>query len=167
LGLIFMAERRYIVRYPHMGPEESRIWHKFLAMTSLRFINIEYDVRVGTGFIPKWLEEEYKTKLELYNKGLISRKELELTEATIKSVSALTKLRIDAVGETEREIWIFEVKPRAGRSALGQLESYYFWFIRQRRPTKPVRLACVCYEVDPNLEPIFASKGIRIFRVPR
>ena len=162
-----MARFRVIPRYPHMGPTENEIWHKFLATTPLRFINIQYDVRVGTGFIPKWLEEEYEMKKKLYEQGLISRKDLEVVESIIKSVSALTKLRIDAVGETEKEIWIFEVKPRAGRSALGQLESYYWWYIRQYKPTKPVRLACVCYEVDYNLQPIFASRGIRIFRVPR
>ncbi len=167
MGLIIMARFRVIPRYPHMGPIESEIWHKFLALTSLNFIRLEYDVRVGTGFIPKWLEEEYRTKLELYEKGLISRRELEITESIIKSVSALTKLRIDVVGETRDAIWIFEVKPRAGRSALGQLESYYWWYLRQYRPSKPVRLACVCYEVDPNLKPIFEAKGIRIFTVPR
>jgi len=135
-------------------------------MTPLRFIRLEYDVRVGTGYIPAWLEAEYREKLRLYEKGLISRRELELTEATIKSFRSLTQLRIDVVGETDREVWIFEVKPRAGRSALGQLEAYYWWYLKQYRPTKPVRLACVCYDVDRNLEPIFHSKGIKIFRVP-
>ena len=154
-------------RYPHMGPQESIIWHKFLALTDLRFIKIEYDVRVGTGYLPKDLQEEYQRRLELYRQGLITYRELREIEAIVESVSALTKLRIDAVGETERHIWLFEVKPRAGRSALGQLESYHFWYVQQYKPTKPVRLACVCYEVDPNLETIFDMRGIRIFRVPR
>lgn len=167
MGLITMVEIRVIPRYPHMGPQESIIWHKFLAMNIIQFDRIEYDVRVGTGFIPKWLEEEYKAKRKLYEQGLISYRELEITEATLKSISALTKLRIDAVGYTKDSIWIFEVKPRAGRSALGQLESYYYWFLRQRKPDKPVRLAVVCYEVDPNLRPIFEAKGIRVFTVPR
>jgi len=165
--MIAMARWKILPRYPHMGPQEAIIWHKFLAMNILDFIKIEYDVRVGTGYLPKWLEMEYEDKVRLYEKGLITRKELEVTEAIIKSVTSLTKLRIDAVGETKDAIWIFEVKPRAGRSALGQLESYYYWYVRQYRPRKPVRLACVCYEVDPNLEPIFRSKGIYIFKVPR
>ena len=158
---------RIFPRYPHMGPEESRIWHKFLALTDLNFIKIEYDVRVGTGYIPEHLMSEYLRRKELYEKGLIDYRTLREIEAVIESVGALTKLRIDAVGETPRHIWIFEVKPRAGRSALGQLESYHFWYLRQYRPAKPVRLACVCYEVDKNLEPIFHTRGIRIFKVPR
>jgi len=155
-----------IPRYPHMGPEESRIWHKFLSLTKLNFIRIDYDVRVGTGYLPKYLQDEYMRKKELYEKGLITYDELKITESIIKSTTALTQLRIDAVGETEKNIWIFEVKGRAGKGALGQLESYHYWYLRQYKPTKPVRLAVVCYEVDANLEPIFKSKGIEIFQVP-
>jgi len=154
------------VRYPHMGPEESKIWHKFLSLTSLNFIKINYDVHVGTGYVPKYLQDEFLRKKELYEKGLITYDEFKITESILKSTTALTQLRIDAVGETDDKVWIFEVKPRAGRSALGQLESYYYWYVRQFRPSKPVRLAVVCYEVDANLEPIFKSKGIEVFRVP-
>jgi len=158
---------RVFPRYPHMGPEESKIWHRFLSATRMRFTRIDYDVRGGTGYIPSWLEREYRTKLELYEKGLITQRDLELTEATLKSTQALTQLRIDVVAETDDAIWILEVKPRAGRSALGQLEAYYFWFMKQFRPAKRVRLGVVCYEVDRNMEPIFASRGIAIFKVPR
>ncbi len=153
-------------RYPHMGPEEAKIWDKFLAMTKLNFIRIDYDVHVGTGYLPEYLEKEYIRKKELYEQGKITKEEFGEIEAVVKSITALTQLRIDAVGETDREIWIFEVKPRAGRSALGQLESYRYWYIRQFRPSKPVRLATVSYEVDKNLEPIFKSKGIENFTVP-
>lgn len=155
-----------VPRYPHMGPEECRIWHKFLATTKLNFIRIDYDVHVGTGYIPDYLMKEYLRRKEQYEKGIITYEEFHEIEAVVKSITALTQLRIDAVGETDREIWIFEVKPRAGRSALGQLEAYRFWYVRQFRPAKPVRLAVVCYDVDKNLEPIFASKGIEVFRVP-
>lgn len=156
---------RIFPRYPHMGPEESKIWHKFLATADLNFVRINYDVRVGVGVIPKSLEEEYLRRKELYEKGLIDYRSLREIEAQIESVKALTQLRIDVVAETADKIYIIEVKPRAGRSALGQLESYYFWYLQQYRPTKPVSLAVVCYEVDRNLEPIFFSKGIVIFKV--
>ena len=155
-----------VPRYPHLGPEEAKIWHKFLATTDLNFIKIEYDVHVGTGYIPDYLMKEYLRRKEQYEKGIITYKEFHEIEAVVKSITALTQLRIDAVGETEKNIWIFEVKPRAGRSALGQLESYHYWYVRQFRPSKPVRLAVVCYDDDKNLEPIFQSKGIEVFRVP-
>ncbi len=152
-------------RYPHMGPMEAQIWHKFLATTDLKIININYDVRVGTGAVPKDIMDEYQRRLELYNKGLATLDYVKEYESIIKSITALTQLRIDVVAETPDEIFIIEVKPRAGRSALGQLESYHFWYLKQFSPTKPVRLAVVCIDVDRNVEPIFIQRGIRIFKV--
>jgi len=152
-------------RYPHMGPIESEIWHRFLALTDLVFINLKYDVSVGVGVIPKSIQQEYLRRKELFEKGLIDYRTLREIEAVVKSISYITKLRIDVVGETADHVWIFEVKPRAGRSALGQIESYHFWYARQYRPIKPIRLAVVCREVDRNMEPLFATRGIRIFRV--
>jgi len=152
-------------RYPHMGPIESEIWHKFLAVTELNFIRINYDVSVGRGYIPAYLMEEYKHKKELYEKGLLDYRSLREVEAVIESASYLTKLRIDVVAETSEHIWIIEVKPRASKSALGQLECYRFWYVKQHRPAKAVRLAIVCYDVDRNVEPLFNLKGIRIFKL--
>jgi len=129
--------------YPHMGPYESEIWQRFLLTTDMRFIKIDYDVRVGPGYDPG---EQYPENIR-------------------KMAIALTQLRIDAVAETPNEIWIFEVKPRAGRSALGQLEAYGYWYLRQYRPTKLVRLAVVCREVDPNMVEVFRERGIHIFKV--
>ncbi|MCD6590287.1 hypothetical protein J7K74_03850 [Candidatus Woesearchaeota archaeon] len=126
-----------------MGPMEKVIWDKFLLTTPLKFIKIEYDVRVGPGYVPKEKYPEY----------------------IIRMAKALTQLRIDAVGHQKERIWIFEVKPRAGRSALGQLESYRYWYIKDYKPTKPVQLAVVAYYIDPNLEPIFEHRGIYVFLV--
>lgn len=155
------------LRYPHMGPEEARIWTEFLRKTDMKFIRIDYDVRVGTGYVPKYLIDqlEYYKRMARINRKF--QKDLELTRAIIKSVSSLTKLRIDAVGETNNEIWIFEVKPRAGRSALGQVEAYGYWYVKQFKPRKVVKLAIVCRDVDPNLVPIFEARGIYVFNVSK
>ena len=163
-----MEAYRFIRRYyPHMGPQEVELWTRFLSQTDMRFIRIDYDVRVGPGYVPREYSEKYKTIQELLKKGLIKPEQAEVLKAVLEDATALTKLRIDAVGETEKEIWIFEVKPRAGRSALGQLEAYYYWYVREYKPKKPVKLAVVCYEVDPNMKPIFEERGIKIFTVKR
>ena len=130
-------------RYPHMGPKECEIWTRFLTKTKMKFIRVDYDVRVGPGFDPGPQYEENIRRMAI----------------------ALTQLRIDAVAETEKEIWIFEVKPRAGRSALGQLLSYAYWYIRQYSPKKPIRLAVVCEQVDPNMPPVYEERGVEIFVV--
>ena len=130
-------------RYPHMGPIEAMIWTDFLRKTNLEFINIEYDVKVGPGNIPPGMED-------------IARE---------TGFDILTKLRIDAVGETKNEIWVFEVKYRAGRSALGQLIAYADWFMYEYSPKKPLRLAVVCRQVDNNMIEPFRRRGIEIFIV--
>jgi len=130
-------------RYPHMGPWEAEIWTDFLRVTDLKFIRIDYDVKVGPGNIPPGYEEL----------------------ARLTGMDELTKLRIDAVAETPDEIWIFEVKPRAGRSALGQLLAYANWFYQEYRPGKPVRLAVVCRDVDRNMVEVYRRYGIQVFRV--
>ena len=77
----------------------------------------------------------------------------------------IAQLRIDAVGYTENEVWLFEVKPRAGRSALGQLLGYANWYLHDFRPEKPLRLGVVCEMVDANMAPLFRRYGIRVFVV--
>jgi len=151
------------LRYPHMGKIESALWTDFLRKTKLRFIDIKYDIRVGIPIIPRRYLETYaylKSKEKLTPHEY---RELKILEATIECFTALTKLRIDAVGETENEIWIFEVKPRAGRSALGQLLSYGEWYRKQFNPMKPIKLAVVCYNVDPSMKYIFDRFGIHVF----
>jgi len=136
-------ERWWRPRYPHMSPTEQAIWDAFLRVCPLEFISVGYDVRVGPGYVPEWLKEP------------------EL----IKMSRMLTQLRIGVVAETDTEIWIFEVKPRAGRSALGQLEAYGYWYIREKAPAKPVRLGVICRYVDPNMAAVFEARGIDVFVV--
>lgn len=160
------ARKFLALKYPHMGPYEAYIWDEFLRKTKLKFIRIDYDVRVGVPNVPDWLIEKLRKLEQQLKQGDESvRREYEVVKATYESFSALTKLRIDAVGETENEVWIFEVKPRAGRTALGQLLAYVDWYRRDFRPTKPLRAACVCIAVDPSLKPVFDRYGIQIFNV--
>ena len=84
-------------RYPHMSKEEAQIWTDFLKTFEIPFLKIEYDVHLGEGIPPKPGEPEWLTRLK----------------------RAITRKRVDAIAETEQDIWIFEVKPRIGMSALG------------------------------------------------
>ena len=153
------------LRYPHLGPIEVEIWNEFLRKTDLKFIRIDYDVRVGMAKIPPYYYERYRYLKKMAEVDPKYKEELRVVEATIKSFEALTKLRIDAVGETKDAIWIFEVKPRAGRSALGQLLSYAYWYEKQYKPRKVIKLAVVCTAVDTNLIPLYDKYGIYIFNV--
>jgi hypothetical protein len=129
--------------YPHMGKLEKEIWDRFLMTTNLTFTKIEYDVRVGPGNPPA----------------------APLPPDIAAMWDALTKLRIDAVGYRKTEIWIFEVKVRAGRSALGQVDSYLYWFRKERNPSLPTQAAIVCKYVDNNIVEVAMAKNIWIFQV--
>jgi len=137
------AKEFIMPRYPHMSPQEADIFNRFLRTTKLKFLRAAYDIRVGPGHVPEWLVEP----------------------AIIKSVKAITQLRIDALLEAPDAFWIFEVKPRAGRSALGQLEAYGYWFMHDYAPMKTIRLACVAREVDTNMVRLFEAHAIEVFVV--
>jgi len=140
---------RYFIRtkYPHMGPWEAAIWNDFLLWTNLQFIVVYYDTRVGPGYDPG---PAYPPE--------VRRMALELT-----------KLRIDACAQSPDACWIFEVKPRAGRSALGQLLSYAHYIMKDYPPPSglPLRLGVVCRYVDVNMREVFMSRGIVVFEVPK
>lgn len=132
-----------IPRYEHMLPDERNIWHRFIVPRESQYIKITYDLHLGEGSPP--LLDDTKQ---------------------VKAVKAATsRSRVDAIGETPVEIIIYEVKSRAGKSALGQLLNYRQLYLKEYNPTKPVRLAVVCERLAPDILPTFKSYGIEIFIV--
>jgi hypothetical protein len=99
--LIEMMERAY-GRFIHMGPQDKAIWARFLLSGGTKLGPFEYDVRVGDGVPMPASSSQMELKLAL----------------------ALTTKRIDALGWSTGKRIIFEVKPRAGLSAIGQLIGY-------------------------------------------
>jgi len=139
-----MAATEWIrTRYAHMLEDEARIWTKFLRTTDLVFENITYDVHLGSGVLPRPGDPEYMQRL----------------------LSAVTKKRVDAVGETSDAIWIFEVKPRIGMSALGQLIIYFDLYQEQYRPVKPVLLAAIGEREAPDIRAAFDLYAANIILV--
>jgi len=172
VGLKGWGERRYEPqvellrpRYPHMGPYEARLWDTFLKKPPWRIEKVEYDVRVGPGYTPPWLRERLVKIFEKKRLGIPLTRDEELDLSVAESARAITQLRIDVVVHTPEKVYLVEVKPRAGRSALGQLEAYIYWYLRQYKPAKPVRLAIVCRELDRNMAPIFAERGVEVHLV--
>ncbi len=139
-----MAQATWIrTRYPHMLEDEARIWTKFLEKTDLAFETISYDVHLGTGIPPLPRDPGWMKDL----------------------LSAVTKKRVDAIGETADAIWIFEVKPRIGMSALGQLITYFELYQEQYRPVKPVLLAAIGEREAPDIRAVFELNAIKIIVV--
>ena len=126
-----------------MLADEARIWTKFLQTTNLEFIKIDYDVHLGTGILPLPGDPEYMRRL----------------------LSAVTKKRVDAVGETAEDIWLFEIKPRVGMSALGQLVTYFELYQAQYQPRKGIMLAAIGEREAPDIRAAFDLYAVNIILV--
>lgn len=129
--------------YPHMMADEARIWTKFLETTELKFEQVTYDLHLGTGVLPVVGEPEFMKVLK----------------------SAVTRKRVDAVGETADAIWIFEIKPRVGMSALGQLINYFELYQQEYRPLKPVKLAAIGEREAPDIRGTYTLHEVNIILV--
>ena len=138
-----LATKWIRTHYPHMLEDEARIWTKFLQTTELDFTKIDYDVHLGAGLLPLPTDPEYMRRL----------------------LSAVTKKRVDAVGETAEDIWIFEVKPRIGMIALGQLVNYVELYQAEYRPTKAIMLAAVGEREAPDIRAAFDLYAVNIILV--
>ena len=92
-----MPYRKYL-KYPHLRPEDAKIWDEFMASNPTFFKEVEYDVKVGEG-------RDYSN----YPEGPI-KQDMEL----------LSKKRIDVIGFTDEEIYVIEIKPKAEMKAIGQ-----------------------------------------------
>jgi hypothetical protein len=126
--------------FTHLLPLERPIWARYLEATGEEFQSLTYDLHLGEGAAidptwPEWL---------------------------VRQVRAVSRKRVDVIGETSGAVILFEVKPRCGMSALGQLLCYRELYVAEHRPRKRVRLVCVCGRVEPDVSGVFASFGVEI-----
>lgn len=113
----FKYEKRY--HYPHMKPNDIEIWERCIAAHPRLLDFVEYDVEVGSGapFDPI------------------------VNDQTNGDVNSLYKRKIDVVGYKGEDIYIIEIKPNAGTSAIGQVKGYKRLFERdfpEQKVTAPV-----------------------------
>jgi len=131
------------IKYPHMLPYEAELWDRFLRVRTPLFVSIEYDVHVGDA-------PEPSPTLPDYLRGMFQ---------------SVYKHRIDAVAHDPDRIYVIEVKPRAGLSALGQVLAYKFLYERDYKPAKPVEMRIVCERKEMNIDEIAAQQNVYIWQV--
>lgn len=132
-----------LTKYPHMSTEDTIIWNRFLEAYGREYDSFDYDIKVGEGEAPRpTLPDNYK-----------------------KMVRDLTRKRIDAVGYKPGEIHIFEVKPFAKLSALGQILAYAELYTDTFTFSDTLRAAVVCENVDSDLKKVLTKYNVTVILV--
>lgn len=111
-----------LFKFPRMSSEDVVIWKKFLEKFGKDYTSFDYDFKVGSGTDPG----------------------PEVPEAFRIDFIELSKKRIDAIGYSPDGVSIFEVKPRAGTQALGQLLTYKKLYEKAYPERKIKEVAVVC-----------------------
>ena len=141
LGIGVKPELR--MKYPHMMPEDTIIWKKFIENGLFLPDLVWYDVRVGRGISIPSGQPDWMQRMADYT----------------------DKKRIDMVWKTGPTWWVIEAKPFAGVVALGQALFYAELFEAEYVPGQPVLRGIITDHVDLDVKPIFDKAGIVVFEV--
>ena len=130
-------------RFIQMMPGDVPLWQRYIVQHGEYFDRFEYNRHVGEGveLDPSWPPN------------------------IVKAALALTQKRIDAVGYRGPEVWIFEVKPDAGLSALGQVLAYRTLWNRDPANPKVTYLAIITDRLNPDEAFLFDTYGVRVYIV--
>lgn len=131
------------VRYPHMMPEDTLIWRKFVENSDGIPDEVWYDVRVGKAVEVPSGQPEWMVKFAEYS----------------------TRKRIDIVGRRGLLWMVIEAKPRAGVVALGQAVYYAWAFSQEYNPPGRVIPVIVTDVVDEDVQPVFDRAGVLVYAV--
>lgn len=128
-------------RYPHMFKNDIAIWERFIDEHGSEFLGFLYDVKVGSGTDPvPGLSEPYATM-----------------QAT------LSRYRIDVIGIKADRLEIFEVKPMAGTSAIGQVISYMKLFVKDYSPDVKIVGGIVTDFERPDMKSLCMEHGLKYY----
>lgn len=83
--------------------------------------------------------------------------------ADIALALEVSRLRIDAVGYIGSSPTIFEVKPSAGLSALGQVIGYRYFY--QKEFQMVPQLGIITDDTTPDLRELYAAMGVGLYLV--
>lgn len=130
-----------LFKFPRMSPHDTEIWRKFLIHHHNEYLTFDYDLPVGSGVDPG------PSVGENFRKDFID----------------LTRKRIDAVGYNSKGVTLFEVKPRAGTTALGQLLVYRQLYVQTKPTVDNITMAVVTEFMNDEEAIIYKSNGIQIY----
>lgn len=124
----------------HLSAKERAVWAAFMQQYPAFCDKIWYDVECGgmrggtDGLKPEWSD----------------------------NAKYLGRYKIDVVGETDKSLFIFEVKGEATTKALGELWLYDDLLREEWHITKPIRCICITDEEMPNIRQSLEKEGYEL-----
>lgn len=136
--MITNFEYMKMLKYPHMSVQDTAIWERFMAKYPKAYSLCQYDFHIGDGppFNP------------LMDNGDDLNQDM------------LYRLRIDVVGHLNGNNDIIELKPNAGVSTIGQVQSYKELFIRDGYKTGKVQAVIITDRLQPNMDYLCKQAGV-------
>lgn len=126
-----------------MGPEDTKVWSRFIAKFGEMYSSVEYDTKIGTP------------------PPFVSSGEMSVGG----DIADLYKRKIDVVGFRGNDIDIIEVKPTAGFSAIGQIRGYMMLW-RKEHPTSLItHPVIICEAMAQDVRTMAEIDGIEVFIV--
>jgi len=129
--------------YPHMAKLDTAVWTRFLDAHAREFLGFYYDVALGGRRIEG----------------------LQLEEQDVLGWQYNTALKIDAVGLTDTQAWIIEVRPAATVSALGAALTYALVAERDDVFDVPLLPVICCESIQPDVEWACTQLGVTVVRL--
>lgn len=131
-------------KYPHMLPEDRKLWERFLESDTSEFSQVQYDLHVGpSGYDPK------ATDRQIYDLA-----------------QSLSRHRIDAVLHGPQTIYIIEIKPDAGLDAFGQAFGYAWLYRQENNPPNFIQPVILTNLLKPGLADLCSAYSVAVWLVP-
>lgn len=136
--------------FPGLIKIEVALWKAWLVEHEGDFLEFQYNVHVGEGITPP-------------SRPLSGDPEID---AKMRETFKLwTQRKIDVVGLTSSETWIFEVEDRPGTRALGQLMMYEVLLPRSFSVRGNIQLATIGRRIGQDVLEAFEQQGVVVWRV--
>lgn len=129
--------------YPHFAKRDAPVWARFLALYGNRYAGFAYDVALGGATLPAVGAPEPERLGWQYS----------------------TALKVDACGQAEDGVWLFEVRPEATVSALGAVLSYTLIAERDSVFSGTLVSAVVCESMQGDVKWCCDRLGVVVFYV--
>lgn len=119
-------------RFPHLLPEDAATWQTWLDHYGHLLTHFDYDIRVGLG---RPASGDYPPEIR-------------------KMALDLSMRRIDAIGHTPGQIYIFEVTQAAGFTTIGQYFAYPILYAQSYNPILPLQAIIIAAEIQTDIVPV-------------